>query len=149
MANWNRPGFNAALSLILICILANGCAGGGETLAETGGQTLPQEVATEYLLTTAGFQQWDVNYQTPKRQALLDTIPPGKIATYQRNGQVYHAYADKGSRALYIGDEAAYQKYLSLTRGRKLCERVPGRNQVEFWSCMEEYQQRGAVKQGK
>jgi hypothetical protein len=132
-----------AISLILAAILLNGCAGGGQTLVETGGQTLPQEVTTEYFLTTAGFKRLAVNDDTPKMQALLNNIPTGKLVTYTRNGEVYHAYADVGSQALYIGDEAAYQRYLALAAGRKLCQRVPGTNQVEFWGCMQEYRERG------
>ena len=132
MANWNRTWFYAAIYVILVTLLVNGCA---------GGQTLQREVTTEYLLTTAGFQRWDVNDETPKRQALLNNLPQRTIVTYKRNGEVYHAYADESS--LYLGDEAAYQRYLSLAGGRKLCQRVTGTNQVEFWSCMQEYQERG------
>jgi hypothetical protein len=143
MANWNWARFMGAISLILAAVLINGCAGGGQTLVETGGQALPQEVTTEYLLTTAGFKRLPVNDDTPKRQALMNSIPSGKLVTYTRNGEVYHAYADEGSKALYLGDEPAYQRYLALARGRKLCERVPGTNQVEFWGCMQEYQGRG------
>jgi hypothetical protein len=144
MANWNRTSLIRAISLILTAILMNGCAGGGQTKAETGGQTLPHEVTTEYLLTTAGFKQLPVNEETPKRQALLNNIPAGKLVTYNRNGEVYHVYADEGSRALYIGDELAYQRYEALAKGRNLCVRVPGTNQVEFWGCMQEYQERGS-----
>jgi hypothetical protein len=143
MAKWNRTRFIGVISLILAAVLMNGCAGGDTTLAQTGGQTLPNEVTTEYLLTTAGFKRWPVNDETPKLQALLNNIPAGKLVTYSRNGDVYHAYADEGSRALYIGDEAAYQRYEALASGRNLCVRVPGTNQVEFWGCMQEYQERG------
>jgi hypothetical protein len=143
MANWNRTRLVGAISLILAAILLNGCAGGNQTLAQTGGQTLPHEVTTEYLLTTAGFKRLAVNDETPKLQALLNNIPAGKLVTYSRDGDVYHAYADQGSRALYIGDEAAYQRYEALASGRNLCVRVPGTNPVEFWGCMQEYQTRG------
>jgi hypothetical protein len=132
MANWSRAGFYAAFSVIFVTLLVNGCA---------GGQTLQREVTTEYLLSSAVFQRWDVNDETPKRQALLDNIPKRTIVTYQRNGEVYHVYGDESS--LYIGNEAAYQQYLSLARDRKLCQRVTGLNQVQFWSCMQEYRERG------
>jgi len=143
MARRGRAGFQAAIAWILLILLVSGCAGGGETLSQTGGQTLTQEVTTEYLLATAGFQKWGINDETPKRQALLAALPPGKISTYQRNGQTYHVYADTGSGTLYVGDEAAYQRYLSLSGQRKVCERVTGPNQVHFWSCMEESQRGG------
>ncbi len=143
MADWNRTRFIGAISLILYAILMNGCAGGGQTLGVTGGQTLSQEVTTEYLLSTAGFKRLAVSDYTPKLQALLTAIPPGKLVTYTRDGEVYYVYADKGSRALYMGDEADYQRYEGLAHGRNLCVRVPGTNQVEFWGCMQEYQERG------
>jgi hypothetical protein len=134
-----RARFREAIFLILFTILVNGC---------TGGPALQQEVTTEYLLTTSGFQQWEVNEQTPKREALLNGLPKGKISTYMRNGKVYHVYPGEGSY-LYVGDEAAYQKYLSLTRDRQVCERVYGENQAKFWGCMDEYQQSGARQLGK
>ncbi len=138
-----RGAFIRSIFLILAAIVIYGCAGGGQTLTETGGQTLPQEVTTEYLLTTAGFKQLEVNEETPKRQALLNNIPPGKITTFSRNGKVYHAYADEGSKSLYVGDDAAYQRYLELARNRGLCQRVPGTNPEEFWRCMQEYRRSG------
>ncbi len=134
-----RARFRGAIFLIFVAILVNGC---------TGGPALQQEVTTEYLLTNSGFQRWEVNEQTPKRQALLNGLPEGKISTYMRNHEVYHVYPGEGSY-LYVGNEAAYQKYLSLTRDRKVCERVSGENQVKFWGCMEEYQQSGARQLGK
>ena len=143
MTNRNRTRLIKAVSLILAAILINGCAGPGVTLDETGGQTLPQAVTTEYLLSTAGFQLLPVNDETPKRQALYNNIPPGKLVWYSRNGEVYHAYVDSGTRVLYIGDELAYQRYLSLAKGRQLCQREPGTSHVAFWGCMQEYQERG------
>jgi hypothetical protein len=143
MADWNRTRFIGAISLILAAILMNGCAGGGQTLGVTGGQTLPHEVTTEYLLSTAGFKRLAVSDDTPKLQALLTATSPGQLVTYSRDGDVYHIYADKGSHTLYMGDEAAYQRYEALARGRNLCVRVPGTNQAEFWGCMQEYQERG------
>lgn len=143
MANWRKTCLNTALLRLFGTMIISGCAGGGQTLPETGGQTLSQEVTTEYLLTTAGFKRLEVNDETPKRQALLNNLPPGKISTYIRNSEVYHAYPDEGSNTLYIGNEAAYQKYLSLARGRKMCERVTGANQEKFWMCMQEDQQAG------
>lgn len=142
MANRNRACFSL-IALILSVVLLNGCAGGGQSLSQTGGQTLPQEVTTEYLLEKAGFKKLPVDDTTPKRQALLDSIPPGKLVTYSRNGDTYHAYTDEGSKLLYIGDELAYQRFLVLSGERQLCQRVPGANQVEFWGCMQEFRLRG------
>jgi len=149
MASCKKARFNAAFLLIFCAILFDGCAGGGQTLTETGGQTLSQKVTTEYLLTTVGFKRLQVNDGTPQWQAILNNLPQGKISTYIRNGEVYHVYPDEGSNALYIGNEDAYQKYLSLAQGRKMCERVTGANQEKFWICMDEYQQADRVQPKK
>lgn len=142
MAKSKNRGVTVAYLFAVAVLLIAGCAGGGMTLYETGGQTLQQEVTTEYLLTTAGFQRWDVNQETPKRAALLSSLPPGQISTYIRDGEVLHAYPGAGQYVL-VGSEAAYQKYLSLARGRQLCRQATGANQEKFWVCMEEYQQGG------
>ena len=134
MGNRKSNSLKALIFFISFTILAGGCV---------GGQALQQEVTTEYLLSASGFQQWQVNDQTPRRQALLEALPAGQISTYIRDGQTYHAYPDNISRIIYVGDEAAYQKYLSLSQGRKMCRRVTGANQVQFWSCMEDFQQSG------
>lgn len=130
MIKWKQPWLTAAILIIVGVALIGGCG---------GGQSLQREVTTEYLLTTAGFQRWDVNQETPKRAALLDSLPNGQITTYIRDGEVLHAYPGAGSYIL-VGDEAAYQKYLSLARSRQLCRQATGANQEKFWVCMEEYQ---------
>ena len=134
MANLRSAGLRPAMFFFLFAILVSGCV---------AGQTFQQEVTTEYLLLTSGFQIWQVNETTPKRQALLEALPEGQISTYIRDGQTYHAYPDLTSKIIYVGDDAAYQKYLSLSQGRKMCQRVTGPNQVQFWRCMEDFQQPG------
>jgi hypothetical protein len=146
MTKSNHTRLMGVIFLVLAAFLLNGCAGGGETMVETGGQTLPQEVTTEYLLTTAGFKRLVVTNETPRSAALLNNIPPGQLVVYRRDGEVYHAYADVGRQTLYIGDLAAYQRYETLAKGKNLCVRVPGTNPVQFWGCMQEYQGRGASK---
>ena len=124
----------AALLLISFTLFLNGCA---------GGQTTQELVKTEYFLTKAGFQKWDITNDTPKRQALLMSIPKGKITTFEKGGVNYHAYADDAGQALYVGDDAAYQRYVSMSRGRRLCERVTAPDSSQFWSCYDEVQQHG------
>jgi hypothetical protein len=124
----------AAFLFIFFALILYGCA---------GAQTTQGNVTTEYLLQKAGFQKWNVNEQTPSRRALLDSIPNGKITTFQRDGATYHAYADFNGKALYVGDNAAYQKYVTLSKGRKLCERVTAPDSSQFWSCFGEAQKGG------
>jgi len=129
-----KDRFSAALLLILLAILVNACA---------GGQTTQQLVTTEYFLAKAGFQKLDVNETTPKRQALVNSIPRGKISSYGRDGETHYAYTDEAAQKLYVGDETAYQNYLVMTKGRQLCERVVGPASEKFWSCYDEFQKSG------
>jgi len=129
-----QAGFSALLLLAFLALLLPGCAGGPAT------QDL---VMTEYFLEKAGFEKWAVNDTTPKRQALLNSIPRGKITTYEKGGVTYHAYTDEAAQRLYVGDDAAYQKYVSISQGRKLCERVTAPDSSQFWTCYDEYQKAG------
>ncbi|MBI4795859.1 MAG: hypothetical protein HY790_08505 [Deltaproteobacteria bacterium] len=134
MTVYLKDRFIAALLFLSLALFLAGCA---------GGQTTQNLVKTEYFLEQAGFQRWDVNMTTPKRQALLNSIPRGKISTFERGGVTYHAYTDEAAQRLYVGDDAAYQKYLSMSKGRKLCERVVAPDSSQFWSCYDEYQTMG------
>jgi hypothetical protein len=106
-------------------------------------------VVTEYLLEQAGFDKWRVNYDSPKREALLDALPKGTIVTYRADGKVYHTYGDHTARIIYVGDEAAYQRYLSLAEKKNLCERREGGESPHFWSCFDEMRQGGGGQTGK
>ena len=94
----------AAILLLLLPVLLNACA---------GHETMQTKVVNEYLLTSAGFGKLDVNDTTPNRQALWDATVKNQFVTYYVGGVKYYVYADNTSNALYIGDEAAYQKFLS------------------------------------
>jgi hypothetical protein len=140
MANGRKARFHPAICLVVFTMLLHGCAGAPST---------QQAVVTEYLLQKSGFQPWVVNEETPKRKALLDVIPKGKIVTFQMNGSAYHVYGDENSHTLYVGDAAAYQKYLSLAKDKQLCERVDATNSAGFWSCFDESQKGGGGQRGK
>jgi hypothetical protein len=134
VANWRQAGSNAVIGLIFLTILFCGCG---------GMQPLQDQVTTEYLLNQAGFTQYKPNMETPKTQALLDALPGGQVTTFRANGTVYHAYPDKRSNVLYVGDEAAYAKYASMAQGKKLCQRVEAPDSSGFWGCFQEMQQKG------
>ncbi|MFZ5448588.1 MAG: hypothetical protein ACOZFS_08150 [Thermodesulfobacteriota bacterium] len=133
MADVWRARINVAVGIILLVFLFNGCA---------GRPTTQQMVVSEYMLQQAGFKKWDVNDDTPKRQALQLSTPRGQITTYEMGGKVYHLYNDPNHNALYVGDETAYQNYLSMARGQNLCQRVTGSDNVQFWQCFQEYELR-------
>jgi hypothetical protein len=136
MANRSTARANAAIWLIFFTVLFCGCA---ERQA-----ALRDQVTTEYMLTKAGFQQYKPNMETPKSQALLSALPSGEITTFRANGVPYHAYPDKMHNILYIGDQTAYQNYVSMAKGKNLCQRVEAPNSAGFWSCFQELQKGGA-----
>ena len=104
---------NAAILLLLLPVLLNACA---------GHETMQTKVVNEYLLTSVGFGKLDVNATTPNRQALWDATVKNQFVTYYVDGVKHYVYADNTSNALYIGDEAAYQKFLSKSSDKKLCQ---------------------------
>ncbi len=131
---WNKKRFIAAILLVLFAFPLCGC---------TGLETIQDRVITEYLLKEAGFAKLEVNDTTPKRQALMDAIPPGQFTTSRVDGKNYYVYNDKSSRALYFGDEAAYQKVVSMVNEKKLCQSMDATQSAAFWSCFEEFQKAG------
>ena len=62
MANGWKARVSVAVGIIIVAMLAGGCAA---QQANT-----QQMVVSEYVLQKAGFKKWDVNYQTPKRAAM-------------------------------------------------------------------------------
>jgi len=141
VANSRQARSKTAIGFILVAILFYGCAGGQ---LETGGQPLREDVVDEYMLTKAGFIPYKPNMETPKTQALLDALPSGQVTTFTGDGKAYHAYPDKGSNTLYVGDQAAYDKYVSMAQGKKVCQRVDAPDSSGFWGCFQELQQQGA-----
>jgi hypothetical protein len=101
-------------------------------------------------LQQAGFKKVPVNQNMPKQEALLSALPKRTVTIYERDGQRLYAYGDKDSRTLYIGDDAAYQRYLALAKGREICQvRAGGGESANFWGCMDEYRQGGGALPGK
>jgi hypothetical protein len=135
MANRKQANYKPLILLIFCTVLFYSCAGTQPTIQDT--------VVTEDLLTRAGFKPYSANMETPKTQALLNALPRGQITTFTGNGKVYHAYPDNRSSLVYVGDQAAYQRYLDMAQGRKVCRRVEAQNSVGFWSCFDEFQKSG------
>jgi hypothetical protein len=91
-----------AILVLWLTVLLNGC---------TSGPSTQKLVDTDFLLMDAGFAKWEVNDTNPQRQALLNATIKGQFMTYRNDDKLYYVYGDKSSRVLYVGDEAAYQKY--------------------------------------
>jgi hypothetical protein len=64
----------------------------------------------EDMLAAAGFTLVPAN--TPQRQASLTTLPPHKFVHQVRNNGVVYTYADPTiCDCLYVGNQAAYDRY--------------------------------------
>ena len=57
----------------------------------------------------------------------------------------YHAYPDKRSNVLYVGDQAAYDKYAAMAQDKKVCQRVDAPDSSGFWGCFQEMQKRRQI----
>jgi hypothetical protein len=74
---------------------------------------------TEQLFAAAGFRVRLAD--TPKKMAHLQTLTQRKLISHQRGGKVYYVYADAlNCKCLYVGDEAAYQRYQQLQVERQI-----------------------------
>ena len=67
-------------------------------------------VAPDNMFTAAGFV---VKYATtPEKRAILKSLPPDKLVTRTKNGQLYYVYADpEGCNCAYVGTPQAYAAY--------------------------------------
>ena len=90
------PKYTSILAALGLCIAATACA--------------PAVQHKEDMLAAAGFTL--VPADTSQRQAALADLPPHKFIHQVRNGRVLFVYADPTiCDCLYIGDQAAYDRY--------------------------------------
>ena len=80
-----------------------------------------QAKETESLLAAAGFKIKVA--ETPEKLAVLQAAPQRKIKFLQRQGKTYFGYADaSGCGCAYIGNQAAYQKYMAMVEQRRIAD---------------------------
>lgn len=71
------------------------------------------------LLTAAGFTSYTA--KTPESLAYIKTLPPQEIVQHRYQGtNRFLVCTDQNSRACYVGDEAAFQRYQSLAAQEEL-----------------------------
>ena len=66
----------------------------------------------EDMLSAAGFKM--IPADTPDRVAHLNSLPPDKITTVQRNGTLYYVFPDAKKNMLYVGQQPQYEEYQKL-----------------------------------
>ena len=67
---------------------------------------------TEQELSAAGFEAKVAD--TPEKLAHLQTLTQRKLVRYMKDGKNYYVFADAKQNCIYVGDEAAYQKFGQL-----------------------------------
>jgi len=74
------------------------------------------------LLTAAGFTSYLA--KTPQSLAYLKTLPPQEIVKHRYEGtNRFLVCTDQNSKACYVGDEAAFQRYQNLANQEDIAAR--------------------------
>ena len=94
--------FIGALALLA---LATGCA-------------TTQTTQTTDLLTAAGFKL--VSADTPKKQALLKSLPAGQLSLITWKGKIFYVQPDLPNNRAYVGTPKEYQAYQQLRLAKQL-----------------------------
>ena len=77
----------------------------------------PSPGTVESNLASAGFR--GVVPDTPKKQEAIKRLQARRLTEGMRNGKRYYWYADpEGCGCVYVGNEAAYQRYDQLAQAR-------------------------------
>lgn len=98
-------------------VLLKGCLVLILGLALAGCATMNRETAQEMetQLEASGFKMQRAD--TAEKMDHLLTLPQHKISKHKKDNAVYYTYADATyCKCLYMGDEAAYQEYLDISR---------------------------------
>ena len=121
------------LSMVALSFWLSACAAG-----TTGG---PSQAAApssmEELLIQAGFEIFPES--SPKCQRVCQTMPPEQLVPEKKGDKMLYAYYAPAAKRLYVGDEAAYQRFINLAvlkslepRKRAVLETVP--DDPQFWT---------------
>jgi hypothetical protein len=113
VSSW-RATANRALASGIVVLLGAGC----ETERD-------RVVRTEQMLAAAGFHMEPAT--TPEREAQLMALPPHRLLAQPLQvagtATTGYVYADPdGCHCLYIGDEAAYQRFQRLALEKQLAD---------------------------
>lgn len=121
------------MSIVVLSFLLSGCAASTAT-APT--QASGPENRMESLLAQAGFMV--VPQSHPRCQKFCQTLPSGKIVPHRKGSQMIYGYLAPGTNRIYIGDEAAYQRFINLAVMQKLEEQqrpvADESTDPEFWN---------------
>jgi hypothetical protein len=121
------------MSMVAVSYILSGCAAG----PATGPTSAAAPSRMEQMLVQADFKIFPEN--SPKWQAVCQKLPPEQMVPEKKGDKMVYAYFAPGTQRLYVGDEAAYQRFINLAvmqnlepRKRAVYETVP--NDPEFWT---------------
>lgn len=101
----------AVLVLIVVGFVATGCK-----MIESR-----EAMDKERVLAAAGFHMKFAD--TPEKIAHLETLPQRKLVPQDHDGEPWYVYADSTHcKCIYVGNEAAYQRYQKLAIQQQLAE---------------------------
>jgi hypothetical protein len=72
------------------------------------------------MLTAAGFKMVPADSQ--QKLAHLNSLPPGKITSVNRDGTLYYTYPDAKNNMLYVGQQEQYQEYQKLRLQKQMAD---------------------------
>jgi hypothetical protein len=109
------PWKSYVLLAMMLGIVLAGCAG-----APSSSSSSPK--SQDDLLTAAGFTSYMA--KTPQSLAYLKTLPPQEIVKHNYQGtNRFLVCTDQNSKACYVGDEAAFQRYQNLANQEDIAAR--------------------------
>jgi hypothetical protein len=110
MTRDRAPWIGYVLLAAVLAVAVLGCAA-----APSSSQPRSQDD----LLTAAGFTSYAA--KTPQSLAYLKTLPPQEIVKHRCQGtNRFLVCTDQNSKACYVGDEAAFQRYQNLAAQEEL-----------------------------
>lgn len=131
-------GVRWLLGMAAIGLLLGGCAAGSAGSTQASAPSRMEEV-----LVQADFKVFPAN--SPKCQAVCQKLAPEQLVPQKKGDKMAYAYFAPGTQRLYVGDEAAYQRFINLAvmqnlepRRRAVYETVP--HDPEFWTLWESSQ---------
>ena len=121
------------LSMVALSFWLSACAAG----TASGPSQAAAPSSMEELLVQAGFEIFPES--SPKCQQVCRTMPPEQLVPEKKGDKMLYGYFAPAAQRLYVGDEAAYQRFINLAvlkslepRKRAVIETVP--DDPQFWS---------------
>ncbi len=121
---WSTQKVKITMLIILLAGLLGGCAAGWPA----------SPAVKDQALRGAGF--WPMEADTPKSQIVMQGSPQGQFSSYEVEGRRYYVYPDPHSNTLFVGNETAYQRYISRQQDKQLCGALDAESGAALSDCL-------------